>query len=188
MDIEKIIYSRQSVRKYGKEKVDIESIKKIINAGIYAPSANNVQGWKFIYIDDEKILKDMERMGGAFLLRVVHQVILVIYDSRLESVEENERDLYLKGVAYKGDIQSGAACIENMLLMATYLGVATCWMNWLPNPNELVEYFDIPSGYTIIGAVALGYAEYEPRKIERKYEVDDVLFYNQYGVKNNDNL
>jgi nitroreductase len=56
---EKVILSRRSVRLYQKEQVPEFMIKRILEAGRFAPSAANCQPWKFIVLRDENIIYEM---------------------------------------------------------------------------------------------------------------------------------
>ncbi|HQJ08763.1 MAG TPA: nitroreductase family protein, partial [Deltaproteobacteria bacterium] len=57
-ETEKVIFSRRSVRLYRKEQVPEFMIRRILEAGRFAPSAGNAQPWKFI------VLRDPEIIGG----------------------------------------------------------------------------------------------------------------------------
>ena len=59
--VENIIYGRRSVRFYEKNKqVPEYIIRRIIEAGRFAPSAGNGQPWKFIVVQDQEMIKEME--------------------------------------------------------------------------------------------------------------------------------
>jgi len=51
-DVEKVIYRRRSVRVYKKDPVPKELIKRVLEAGRFAPSAGNCQGWKFVVLTE----------------------------------------------------------------------------------------------------------------------------------------
>ena len=53
-ETEKVILSRRSVRLYKKEQVPEFMVKRILEAGRFAPSAGNCQPWKFIVLRDQK--------------------------------------------------------------------------------------------------------------------------------------
>jgi len=60
-EVEKTIFERRSVRKYKKEQVPEYLIKRMLEAGRFAPSAGNCQPWRFIVVRDRKMLDEMER-------------------------------------------------------------------------------------------------------------------------------
>ncbi|MDE7169993.1 MAG: nitroreductase family protein [Mucispirillum sp.] len=63
MDLETAIKKRRSIRKYNDEIVSDDEMRKIIEAGTYAPSACNIQGWHFIILEHNKII-DLFNRGG----------------------------------------------------------------------------------------------------------------------------
>jgi nitroreductase len=56
-ETEKVILSRRSVRLYKKEQVPEFMVKRILEAGRFAPSAGNFQPWKFIVLRDVEVIK-----------------------------------------------------------------------------------------------------------------------------------
>lgn len=97
-----------------------------------------------------------------------HQAILVLYDNRIDNVE------------YRDNLQSAAAAIENMLLKATELGVAACWVCNLPAKGKLRRLFGIPSHYDPIALVTLGHSDKPVREMPRKYKVEQILHRNAF--------
>ncbi|MDY7018332.1 MAG: nitroreductase family protein [Nitrospirota bacterium] len=56
---EEVLLKRRSVRLYRKDQVPKEMILRILEAGRYAPSAGNGQPWKFIVLQNKKIIDDI---------------------------------------------------------------------------------------------------------------------------------
>lgn len=59
--VERVILERRSVRKYKDRQVPENVVRRILEAGRFAPSAGNAQPWKFIVIRDRAMLDEMER-------------------------------------------------------------------------------------------------------------------------------
>lgn len=59
----KAIGNRRSIRKYKGIPVQIETIKKVISAGILAPSGKNRQPWNFIVVGGKE-----KRFGIGYTL------------------------------------------------------------------------------------------------------------------------
>jgi len=55
-ETERVILSRRSVRLYKKEQVPEFMVKRILEAGRFAPSAGNCQPWKFIVLRDPELI------------------------------------------------------------------------------------------------------------------------------------
>ncbi len=62
MDLFDAIQGRKSIRRFKQTPVLDEDIKKILDVGRLAPSANNTQPWSFLVIKDKETLK---KMAGA---------------------------------------------------------------------------------------------------------------------------
>jgi nitroreductase len=59
MDLFEVIKGRTSIRRFKQTPVPDGDIKKILDAGRLAPSANNTQPWSFLVIKDKEILRKM---------------------------------------------------------------------------------------------------------------------------------
>ena len=59
-EVEKVLFRRRSVRLYRKEQVPEFMIKRILEAGRFAPSAGNCQPWKFVVVRDPELIRGME--------------------------------------------------------------------------------------------------------------------------------
>ncbi len=58
--VEKVILSRRSTRAFKKEPLPDGMIRRILEAGRFAPSAGNSQPWKFVVVNDPEIIAEME--------------------------------------------------------------------------------------------------------------------------------
>jgi nitroreductase len=59
--VEKVIMERRSIRAFKKEPLPDSMIRRILEAGRFAPSAGNAQPWKFAVIKSPEILAEMEK-------------------------------------------------------------------------------------------------------------------------------
>jgi nitroreductase len=59
MDLFDAIKGRTSIRRFKQTPVPDEDIRKIVDAGRLAPSANNTQPWSFLVIKDKAVLSKM---------------------------------------------------------------------------------------------------------------------------------
>ncbi|MBU2490444.1 MAG: nitroreductase family protein [Proteobacteria bacterium] len=58
--VEKVIFERRSIRMFKKEPLPDSMIRRILEAGRFAPSAGNAQPWKFAVIKSPEILAELE--------------------------------------------------------------------------------------------------------------------------------
>lgn len=59
--VEKVILERRSVRLYQEKQVPEKTVRRILEAGRFAPSAGNCQPWKLIVVRDRELIAEMER-------------------------------------------------------------------------------------------------------------------------------
>ncbi|MCE5275278.1 MAG: FAD-dependent oxidoreductase [Syntrophaceae bacterium] len=64
---EKVIYNRRSTRIYKPDAVPREVIHRVLEAGRFAPSAGNCQGWKFVVLTDRALMNEMSVSVLKFL-------------------------------------------------------------------------------------------------------------------------
>jgi nitroreductase len=71
MDLFDSIQGRKSIRRFKQTTVPDEDIKKILDAGRSAPSANNTQPWSFIVIRNHTVLKRMADAARQMIDRMI---------------------------------------------------------------------------------------------------------------------
>jgi nitroreductase len=73
MQLDECIKGRRSVRAYTDEPVSKEHIESILEAGIWAPTAHHREPWKFIVIEDKKVIKYVSDESKAIVKQVMPQ-------------------------------------------------------------------------------------------------------------------
>jgi nitroreductase len=71
MDLFDSIQGRKSIRRFKQTPVPDEDIKKILDAGRLAPSANNTQPWSFVVIKNRTVLKQMADAARQMIDRMI---------------------------------------------------------------------------------------------------------------------
>ena len=66
-ETEKVIFKRRSVRLYKKKQVPQELVKRVIEAGRFAPSAGNNQPWKFVVIQNRQLINQINEKCKSFI-------------------------------------------------------------------------------------------------------------------------
>ena len=167
-EIVKVIKERRSIRKYLPEQIKDEELNLILEAATYAPSGHNDQPWHFTVIQNKDLLNDLNvktkelmskantdwiaKMGQNERYHVFHNAPTVI----IVSGQENHN----KELDYcpMGDV---SAAIQNMLLTAQSIGVASCWVgltNFVFEIEEEVKKLNLPQGFKPLFTVTLGYS------------------------------
>lgn len=175
MDVFEAIKTRKSVRDFTDKKVEWEKITAIIEAGVEAPSAGNIQPWYFIILDEirEKQALFEACYNQAWVKNASH-VIVVVAD-----IEKSEHYYPGKGRDYA--IQSCSACIENMLLAAHAMGLGCVWIGAF-DEERVADIISLPKHLEIVALIAVGYpsqqAIQEPKR--PRIEPKDKTYYHKY--------
>lgn len=200
MSIIDVIRTRVSVRRFKPDPIPEDVIRKILEAGIRAPSAGNEQQWFFIVVkDDEHIKRRLHDLIIRSHLKYVEEVMRA--DAMPERVRRRWVDALKGGEMYKAPLyvaayvdlrrkgwregyehlerlwatQSLAAAIENMILTAWSLGVGSVWLG---DPLLMREEFDAllkpPEGCELQAVIAFGYPARVPKPRPRK-PLEEVL-------------
>ena len=61
MDVLECIATRRTTRKFLDIPVEFEKIGNILDAGRYAPSAGNLQDWKFILVTEKDTIENLAK-------------------------------------------------------------------------------------------------------------------------------
>ena len=177
-DTLKTIHKRHSVRRFSEQEVSDEQIHLLLQAANEAPSAHNQQSWKFIVIRNTKkqeLAHLVTARSGEFpkpasaLLRMAARSILsapvIIAVANTGDLIEHGTQLFkiekemAKDFFRTMEIQSSAAAVENMLLAATSLGLATVWLGILfLIKDDILQFLGEPKG-EFMAVIPVGYAE-----------------------------
>ena len=170
MDLNKAIKKRTSIRKYLSEKPPIEQVIECIEAANHAPSPGNLQILKYIIIEDrEKIIRIAEACDQEFIQEAS---IVIIVCSDKKNVERMYED-YHNYIKY----HTGAA-IENFLLRATDLELASCWVGTF-SKVILKDILRIPVNIEIEAILPIGYGP--KKKQEPKPHLDTRIFFERWN-------
>lgn len=184
MDIIKAINTRRSVRKYTSEMVKKETIDQLINSAIQAPSGMNKQPWAFSVIQDKKLLNSISDKTKKYLLSIIDKNPDI--EKYRNAFMNPDFDIFyntstLLTIYSKPGLQSDWDCClaaQNVMLTANALGLGTCWIGFAQvflNTEEMKKELNIPSEYTVVAPLIIGYPENENKTIKKN--APDILFW-----------
>ena len=148
---------RRSVRTYTGEKVPMEKLNRIIEAGLAAPSSRGRGSCELIVIRDRQMLLTLSgcRMGSARMLAGADCCIAVLGNEEVSDVW----------------VEDCAIALAQMHLMADAEGVGSCIIQGRlreANPSGLTTedyaraFLKFPSTYRLLGFLSLGMPDGHP--------------------------
>lgn len=163
-DFLEIIKTRRSCRKYKPEQITDEELKAVLEAGTYAPTSRGMQSPFIVAVQNEEQRKQLAAMNA----RVMGVTSNPYYDAPTYVLVFTPADA-------NSPIQDGSCVLENMMLAAHAIGLASCWIHReremfsTEEGKALMKQWGLPEGLVGIGALSLGYpageaAEAKPRK------------------------
>jgi len=179
MDVFDAIKGRRSVRRYKPDSVPDELIERILDAARWAPSAGNIQPWKFIVIKDKNLLELVKKVSPGYLGEAPLAILVC---------SDKER-AYRVGGTMGRDYLSVSDCsmaVENMVLTAYALGLGTCIVKSFSR-IAVKEILEIPEGIEPELLVVIGYPVQKPTPPAR-IPFRDMVYLNRYGEKFSTNM
>jgi len=169
-ELMEIIKSRRSTRAFKPELPPREQIMQLVEAAEWAPSGMGKYLWHFTVVyNREKSLQlaraiaDVDNRGPEYNFYGAPVNIIVSY-------KRDEHHAFL----------DGSAAMENMLLMATELGLGSCWINQVreccdkPSVRELLTEYGVPEDHIVVCSAAVGYIKRETPPKPRKEGVVSI--------------
>jgi len=175
---QKILRGRRSIRRYLPAPVEREKLLACLEAARLAPSAHNVQPWRFIVVDDPGLKDRLTSAAfsgiysGSKFAAQAPVILLLLAKTELMAHGLGGR---LQRVPFHF-IDIGIAG-EHIVLQAEELGLATCWMGWF-NYRKARKILGIPRKYKIMAMMPVGYAEKRPRREPPRRTLDEIVTYN----------
>ena len=208
MDVYQAIDSRRTVRNFQERQIAIETLKKILHAGLQAPSNDHMRYWDFIIMQDQAAkIRLIDPVGKE---RTEKDALRVI-DSR-GLVDAYQREMYLQAIPkqYQMLLTAGCllipcfrqknsllepenlsslngfasiwCCIENILLAAAAEGIYG--VTRIPSGEEsiyLKNVLKIPGDYEVPCYLALGYPEENAKPIpQHSIKIEDRMHFDKW--------
>jgi len=155
MNLLDVMLKRRSVRIFSDEKISNESLNKILQAGLLAPSSMNRKPCEFLVVENKNSLEKLSKAKdkGASFLADCDKAIVVAANSLVADTW----------------IEDSSIALSYMNLMATSLDVGSCWVQiHLRKSDEnrdsediVREILGIDEYYRIVGILALGISDSE---------------------------
>jgi len=173
--------ARKSVRRFADRPVEREKIGLCLEAARRAPSADNLQPWRFVVFDDpqKKARLADAAFRGAYALsrRLANAPVLVCL-----LIKEHTLVNKVAGAVQGTQWQLVDAGIggEHFVLAATEQGLGTCWIGWYDGRALIREMGLRGRGYRPVAIIALGYPAADVSFNERpRKSLSDIAYWNE---------
>jgi nitroreductase len=148
MELKAVITTRRAIRKYKPDPIPENKLQSLYNALQAAPSGNNRQPFKFIFVKNPELRRKIvsQACNKEFLMQP--PVLMV-------------------ACCEKGDSFNVAIAADHMILAATDEGLGTCWVAWF-DAEKVKALLDIPADFDVPVIVPIGFADESPVQRPRK--------------------
>jgi F420 biosynthesis protein FbiB-like protein len=181
MEVMQAISDRRSIRRFEDRPVGRHLIETVLDAAVQAPSGKNAQPWRFVVLQGAKkdgLVDAMEKQvnslneagfptgSAAWTAKAMRQapVLILVFDANWTPGQDRSG---LNRYGHLVDTQSIGAAVQNMLLVATSLGLGSLWICDVFYADRAIgELTGVKE--ELVAAVSLGYAAESPGPRPRK--------------------
>ena len=176
MHVIQAIEKRRSIRRFKADSLPKESVEAILEAARLAPSGKNRQPWRFVVVQGEERKQMSAHLAQGLALakaqghatgsaentfRIMGEAPVTVFVFAPEDSAPWTEQTIMQRIMRIVDIQSVGAAIQNMLLRAQELGIASLWIcDTFSAYDALCKWLGRDS--LLVAAVSLGYADEAP--------------------------
>ncbi len=146
MAVLEAIRRRYSCRAYQEREIEAEKLDEILEAARLAPSAKNMQDWRFVVVTDSQTKQKLAEAANNQMFLAKAAAVIVACSSS---------DYVMRCGQAIGPIDVAIA-MEHIALQAAELGLASCWIGSF-YPEKVRVILGIPDDISVIELMGLGY-------------------------------
>ena len=161
MSLIDVMFKRRSTRKFNDENISKDELDLILKSALLAPTSMNRKPCNFMVVERTETLKELSKSKdhGADLISGADKVIVVVADTLVADTW----------------IEDSSIALAHMHLMATELGLGSCWVQIHlrskggKDSEEIVrDVLKIDNHYRIVGILAIGHSDNIPKAHDLK--------------------
>jgi len=196
LTVSEAVRQRRSIRSFKQTLITNEFILEMLEAARLAPSASNTQPWRFVVVTDAEEKKELRKLclnqkfvedaGVDFIIctdlsayskdayRKRRQEAVdtglvpagtvddASYEKFIDSMDDSDLTQQITPATANTYIAA-----EHIVLMATALGLGSCWVGGISDHKAVRDLFGIPRGILVLGVIAVGYTDLESKERPR---------------------
>lgn len=208
MEFYDAVNNRRTIRDFKEEEIDKETIKRILSAGLKAPSNDHLRNWEFVVVNDKNIIA-----------KIIKKIPKKVSEKRMDFImnsmrlkDECQQKMYYDAIPkqYQMLYQSGClilpffkqkapllepktlsslnafasiwCCIENIFLASSAEGLACAFR--IPMGDEvkyIAEVINHPGDYVLPCCISIGFpAEDAVINEQKEINVEEKIHFNQW--------
>lgn len=170
MGVFEVIEKRRSIRKYRSQPLDQMNINRILEAARLAPSAANCQPWHFIVVTDPETRQKMKNVYDRDWFVSAPLILIGCADPedgwvRRDGENYSEIDV--------------AIAMQNMVLVATELGLGTCWVADF-DEAAIHQILQIPEAKKIVAIITVGYPDTIKGVVTDRKSLNEIVHFKKW--------
>ena len=183
-DTMRLLFERSSCRDLLDKKIPSDVLQLVLEAGIHAPTAGNLQPYSIIKIEDDEAKRKLAERCEQNFIGKAPVLLLFCLD-----LHRNERWATLEAAPYTAtssfrhfwvSFQDVVICAQNMCTAADSVGLGSVYIGTVIDfPSDLRAMFKLPKGVFPVVLLCMGYPKTRP-KPRKKLGVDVVVHSERY--------
>lgn len=185
MDIASLIRTRRTIRRYKDRKVPRRLLRKVLEAARWAPSAHNLQPWRFVIAEGrikERLVEvlGVRKKNEPMLVKLILKEAVKIIENAPMAILAYKKGVYSDTIKKGGrsyrdylrkaniwEVQCVACALQNMLLVAHSLGLGTAWLGITAFRERQINRL-FRSNDALMAVVTIGYPDEKPAPPSRR--------------------
>lgn len=167
MTVKEAILARRSIRKFQDREIPENILNEVLDAGRMAPSAKNMQNWKFIAVTDKALRPLMQNACGEqpCIGNAPASIVVCATEESLMACKQSRATV------------DCSIALSFMMLRATELGLGTVWLGFF-DAEKVKAVLNLPRDYIPVAVTPIGFPDEAPSERGRK-ELSEVVHFNK---------
>jgi nitroreductase len=171
MSVMSQILRRYSVRTYQDRAVEKEKLDAVLEAARLAPSARNMQEWRFVVVREKEIRQKLVAAAHNQAFVGEAPVVIACCGTNADHV------MRCGQFSYPIDV---AIAMEHMALQAVEEGLGTCWIGSFYE-DQVKAILGIPAAVRVVELLTLGYPADKPG-VKKRVPVEQIACFDRWTL------
>jgi nitroreductase len=172
MDIYEAVLTRKSVRAFTNQDIPEDVLRRVLEAGRHAPSANNFQEWRFVVVRDAQSRAKLSRAACRQSFVATAPVVLAC------CAEGTDHLMTCGQLSYPIDV---AIAVDHITLCAAAEGLGTCWIGAFYE-DEVKKLLGIPRQVRVVVLLPMGYPQNPTAVRKSRISLEKIVKYERWDA------